>query len=77
MINGGELKIHPTKMEAIMKCPFPTNVTEVMRFVGVSQYLGNFIASFSTVVAPLHSITTSGKSFQWGKNHQKYFDEIK
>jgi hypothetical protein len=36
-----------------------------------------FIASFSVVVAPLHAITTSGKSFQWGKNQQKYFDEIK
>jgi penicillin V acylase-like amidase (Ntn superfamily) len=29
------------------------------------------------VVAPLHAIKVSDKSFQWGKNQHKYFDEIK
>ena len=29
------------------------------------------------VVAPLHGITMSGKSFQWGKNQHKAFDEMK
>jgi hypothetical protein len=77
MIGGGELKIDPMKMEAILKWPVPTNVTEVRSFVGVVQYLWKFIASFSVVVVPLHAITTSGKSFQWGKNQQKYFNEMK
>jgi hypothetical protein len=77
VIGGGELKIDPTNMEAIMKWPIPTNVTEVRSFFGATQYLQKFIASFSVVVAPLHAITTSGKSFQWGKNQQKAFDEMK
>jgi hypothetical protein len=29
------------------------------------------------VVAPLHTITTSVKSFQWGMNQQNPFDEMK
>jgi hypothetical protein len=58
VIGGGELKIDPTKMEAIIKWPVPTNVTEVRSFVGETQYLQKFIASFSVVVAPLHAITT-------------------
>jgi hypothetical protein len=57
VIGGGELKIDPTKMEAIMKWPVPTNVTEVRSFVGETQYLWKFIASFSVVAAPLHTIT--------------------
>jgi hypothetical protein len=77
VIGGGELKIDPTKMEAIMKWSIPTNVTEVRSFVGAVQYLRKFIASFSAVVTPLHAITASGKSFQWGKNQQKAFDELK
>jgi hypothetical protein len=68
MIGGGELKIDTTKREAIMKWPVPTNVIEVRSFVGVAHYLRKFIASFSVVTAPLHAITTNGKSFQWGKN---------
>jgi hypothetical protein len=34
VIDGGELKIHPTNMVAIMKWPIPTNIIEVRRFVG-------------------------------------------
>jgi hypothetical protein len=64
VINGGELKIDPAKMEAIMEWPVPPNVTEVMRrFFGKTQYLKIFIASFSMVVAPLCTITTSSESF--------------
>ena len=77
VIGGGELNIDPSKMEAIMKWLVPTNVTKVRSFIGATQYLRKFIDSFSSVVAPLHTITTSGKSFQWGKGQQKAFDELK
>jgi hypothetical protein len=77
VIGGGELKIDPANMEAIMKWIVPTNVTEVRIFFGANQYLRKYIASFSVVDAPLHTITTSGKSFQWGKNQQKAFYELK
>ena len=34
VIGGGELKIDPSKIEAIMKWSMPTNVFEVISFVG-------------------------------------------
>jgi len=46
VIGGGELKIDPSKMEAIMKWPMPTNVFEVRSSIGAAQYLRKFIASF-------------------------------
>jgi hypothetical protein len=70
------LKIDPSKMEAIMKWSFPTNCIEVKRFVGKTQYLWKFIASFSVVAALLHAITTCNKSFQWGKIQQNAFDDL-
>jgi hypothetical protein len=39
--------------------------------------LWKFIVSFSTVVAPLHTIIVSGKSFYLGKNQHNSFYEIK
>jgi hypothetical protein len=39
VINGGELKINPTNMEAIIKWSVPTNVIEVRSFVGTTLYL--------------------------------------
>jgi len=50
-------------MEAIMKWLMPTNVSEVKSFIGATQCLRKFIASFLAAVAPLHTITTSYKSF--------------
>jgi hypothetical protein len=73
VIGGWELKIDPAKMEAIIKWPVPTNVTEVRSFVRETQYLRKFVASFSVVTAPLCTITVGGKSFQWGKNQHKDF----
>jgi hypothetical protein len=64
-------------MEAIMKSSVPTNVTKVRSFFGVAQYFRNFMASFSVATAPLHAIIANGKIFQWGKNHQNAFDDIK
>jgi hypothetical protein len=63
VISGGELKIDPTKMEAIMKLSVPTNVTEVRIFVGETQYFRKFVASILAIVAPLHAITVNGKIF--------------
>ena len=59
VIGGGELKIDPSNMEAIMKWAVLTNVTEVQSIIGATQYLRKFIASFSVVETPLHA----GKSF--------------
>jgi hypothetical protein len=58
-----ELKIDIVNMEAIIKSPTPTNIIEVRIFVGATQYLWKFIASCSTMVAPLHAIKTNNKSF--------------
>jgi hypothetical protein len=77
VIGGGDLNIDPTNIEAITKWPIPTNVTKVRSFVGATQHLWKFIASFSVIATPLHTIITSGKSFMWGKKQHNSFDELK
>jgi len=77
VINGGELKISTSKMEVIMKWSVPTNVFEVRSFIGAAHYRRKFTASFLAITTLLHAITTSGKSFQWGKGQQRAFEEIK
>jgi hypothetical protein len=67
-IDGFEIKIDLANMEIIMKWSIPINSTKVRSFVGAVQYLQKFISYFSSIVAPLHLIKTSSKSFQWGEN---------
>jgi hypothetical protein len=50
------------------------SVTKLWNFMGGTQYIWNFISSFSIVVAPLHAIMASGKSFRWRKTWPNDFE---
>ena len=77
IIGGGHLKIDPSKFEVIVKCPRPQNVTEVRRFLSAIQYWRKFIANFSFIASPLHALTSTKVSSQWGGKQQKEFDTLK
>lgn len=58
VVGGGELKIDPSKVKAIVDWPKLANVSKVRRFFGVAQYWRNFISNFSSIAAPLHALTS-------------------
>jgi hypothetical protein len=63
IFGGGELKIDPSKVKVILDWPKPNNVIEVRRFLGAAQYWRNFIANLSSIVAPLHAVTSIKQVF--------------
>ncbi|MFP3656774.1 hypothetical protein, partial [Burkholderia sp. SIMBA_052] len=63
--------------KVIGKWPKPNNVTEVRSFLRVAQYWRKFISNFSSITAPVHTLTSIKQAFQWGGKKQKYFDELK
>ena len=66
ILGGGELRIDPSKVEAIVNWPTPKTITEVRIFLGATQYWRKFIANFSSIAAPMHAVTSVKKGFQWG-----------
>jgi hypothetical protein len=77
IFGGGELKIDPSKVKVILEWPKPNNVTEVRSFLGAAQYWRKFIANFSSIVAPLHVVTSVKQVFKWGGKQQRDFDTLK
>ena len=77
IIGGGHLKVDPAKVKVIVNWPSPTKITKVRIFLGAFQYWIKFIASFSSIAAPLNLLTSVKQSFQWGGKQQKYFDTFK
>ena len=63
IVGGGELTIVPSKVEVIVNCPNPNNVTDVRIFLGATQYWRKFIEKFSFIASPLHSLTSMNKLF--------------
>ena len=77
IVSNGQLKIDPSKVEVIVNWPKPTNVTEVRSFLGAVQYWRRFIANFSVIASPLHTLTSIKQTFQWGGKQQKAFEALK
>ena len=59
--------VHMTrdKIEAILKAPRPTNVSELRSLIGMISYYGRFLKNLSTHLEPLHALLRKNKKFKW------------
>ena len=85
-IRGDEATPIFDKIAAVRDYPVPTTVTEVRRFLGMANYYSNLIPRFRVVAAALDKLTGMklddagrhrNKKFEWGKEQQASFDELK
>ena len=65
------------KMSRIRSWRTPRNLNEVQRFVGLVEYLVQFMPDVSTYATPLTRIQRNGHPFQWREIHDKCFQTIK
>ena len=65
VISGEGIIVDPTKVEATMKWPMPTNVPEVCRFMGLEGYYRRFIEDFSKIENPIMELQNKNKKFVW------------
>ena len=78
IIKAGEsIKPDPEKVKAILEWEAPTTVRGVRRFVGFSNFYGDFLENFSDVAAPLHELTKKNTPFQWGAEQEIAFQHLK
>jgi hypothetical protein len=71
--------IHPAvdKLERIREWRVPRNYNDIQRFVGLVNYVGNFLPNISAYTGPLLAMTMNGAPFHWRPLHQRCFDMIK
>ena len=63
----------PEKMDAIMKAPSPTSLTELKSFLGLLSYYGKFIPNMSTVVHPLYDLLKKSTKWKWTEDEEQAF----
>ena len=76
-VSAAGLAPNMTKVEAIREFPTPQNLTELRRFLGMTSYYRCFISGFSDIAGPLHRLTHKGARFDWDKNCQNAFEQLK
>ncbi|KAK3728042.1 hypothetical protein QZH41_004796 [Actinostola sp. cb2023] len=55
----------------------PANSQELQTFLGLANYMGQFIPNLSTLTAPLRELVKQKYSFTWNATYQEALDKIK
>lgn len=77
IINKEGLHKDPGKIQAVMGCPRPQNVSEVRAYAGMVNYYGRFVSNLSTLLQPLYKLLRAGTDFKWSQECEKAFLESK
>ena len=63
IVSSDGLKIDPAKCDAITNMPLPTNKTELLRFLGMMNYVCKFVPNMSHVTQPLRQLLEKDVEF--------------
>ena len=65
------------RLEAIQMLQLPKTPKRCRSFVGVVNFLSMFCPKLQKLLKPIYDLTRKGRPFNWGKEQQVSFDEIK
>lgn len=71
------LKADPSKVEAILEMPPPSDVKGLKRFLGMVNYLAKFLPLLSDMTEPLRRLDDKEVEWCWLEQHQKAFTTVK
>ncbi|GJQ90094.1 putative reverse transcriptase domain-containing protein [Tanacetum coccineum] len=77
MINGNEIHVDPSKIEAVKNWKAPRTPTHVRSFLGLAGYYCRFIKNFSKIAKSLTILTQKCKTFNWGEEQELAFQTLK
>jgi hypothetical protein len=55
----------------------PATVPEIRSFLGLAGYYRHFIKDFSIIAKPMMTLLEKNKAFEWTKECQASFEELK
>ncbi|XP_054279150.1 uncharacterized protein LOC128997535 [Macrosteles quadrilineatus] len=71
------IKPDPSKVQAVVDLPAPSNANEVQRFMGMITFLAKFIPNCSEILEPITSLLKTKNDFFWGPTQEKAFVTVK
>ena len=77
VVEKGQLRADPSKVEAVKDWPAPTTRRQLQRFLGFANFYRRFVRNYSRLAAPLTCLTSSKLSFTWSPVEQSAFEKLK
>jgi len=66
--------VDPTKVEAVMEWPAPTNIQEVCNFKGLEGYYRRFVKGFSKIENSITELQKKNKKLYGLRGLQNHFE---
>ena len=76
-VSGAGISTDPEKISAIESWPIPRNLREVRSFLGLCSYYRKYVQGFAETAEPLHALTRKGARFEWSKECECAFQQLK
>eukprot|EP00873_Tetraselmis_striata_P033022 jgi/Tetstr1/453286/TSEL_040278.t1 len=77
IVEAGQIKMDPRKVEAVQQWPVPKTVKDVRGFLGLAGYYRKFIHNFAAIAVPLHDLTKNQPEFVWTPRADAAFRALK
>ena len=77
LINSDGVSADPQKVEAIVNMKAPSSVSELRRFLGMTNQLGKFSSNIAEMTKPLRELLNKQSAWLWGPNQENAFHKIK
>jgi hypothetical protein len=77
VISAGGVSIDPGKVKDVLYWSPPATVSEIRSFLGLAGYYRQFLKDFSKIVKPMTKLLEKNKTFEWTKECQASFEELK
>ena len=68
---------HPDKVKGIQNMPTPQNKGELQTFLGLMNYLSQFVPHFADKASDLRNLLKDNTPWTWEPNHQQDFEDLK
>lgn len=77
LVSAEGVRPDPRKIQALQKFPQPRNLTELRRFVRMTNFYRRFIRNFARIVASISKLLRNEVPWQWANEQQKAFETLK
>jgi hypothetical protein len=77
VISAGGVSVDPGKVKDVLNWMPPTTISEIQSFLGLAGYYRRFIKDFSKIAKPMTKLLEKNKAFEWTKECQASFEELK
>lgn len=77
ILNKDGISVDPSRIKAIKDFPKPANKKDLLRFLGMLNFVGRYINNRSEILRPLYDLLKDDSAFIWDVDQNRSFEKVK